>query len=214
MNDQAKRLRQHLSRKNIDFMIGASRVSMQETWNTFGLKRGMADFFDQAENRLSEVSTGSAKLSKLVDRIYKEFKIRHKLDMEAPPEFDIEPFIEDFTYLRKDGEQFRDSMMLVVTEQHFVIKRFFITMASRARRILDETNYSLRAWSKATLQPISTQIDEHKEQLGRRLSNIEKLKTNHNNLEQRVEEIEKDIAELRDKTMTLQRILARIQNTE
>ena len=57
MNDQAKRLRQHLSRKNIDFMIGASRVSMQETWNTFGLKRGMADFFDQAENRLSEVNS-------------------------------------------------------------------------------------------------------------------------------------------------------------
>ena len=104
MNDQAKRLRQHLSRNNIDFMIGASRVSMQETWNTFGLKRGMAEFFDQAENRLSEVSTGSAKLSRLVDRIYKEFKTRHKLDMDAPHEFDIEPFIEDFKHLRKDGE--------------------------------------------------------------------------------------------------------------
>lgn len=214
MNDQAKRLRQHLSSKNIDFMIGASRISMQETWNTFGLKRGMADFFDQAENRLSEVNSGAVKLSELVDRIYEEFKTRHNLEMNVPPEFDIEPFIEDFMHLRMDGEQFRDSMMLVVTEQHYVIKRFFITMASRARRILDETNYALRAWSKAILQPISTQIEEHKEQIGRRLSNIEKLKTNHNNLEQRVTAIEEDLAELRDKTMTLQRILARIQNTE
>lgn len=214
MNDQAKRLRQHLSSKNIDFMIGASRISMQETWNTFGLKRGMADFFDQAENRLSEVNSGAVKLSELVDRIYKEFKTRHNLEMNVPPEFDIEPFIEDFMHLRMDGEQFRDSMMLVVTEQHYVIKRFFITMASRARRILDETNYALRAWSKAILQPISTQIEEHKEQIGRRLSNIEKLKTNHNNLEQRVTAIEEDLTELRDKTMTLQRILARIQNTE
>lgn len=214
MNDQAKRLRQHLSSKNIDFMIGASRVSMQETWNTFGLRRGMANFFDQAENRLSEVNSGAVKLSGLVDRIYKEFKTRHNLEMNVPPEFDINPFIEDFMHLRMDGEQFRDSMMLVVTEQHFVIKRFFITMASRARRILDETNYALRAWSKATLQPISLQIEEHKEQIGRRLSNIEKLKTNHSNLEQRVATIEEDIAELRDKTMTLQRILARIQNTE
>ncbi|MEN8711379.1 MAG: dynamin family protein [Arenicellales bacterium] len=214
MNDQAKRLRQHLSSKNIDFMIGASRISMQETWNTFGLKRGMADFFDQAENRLSEVNSGAVKLSELVDRIYEEFKTRHNLEMNVPPEFDIEPFIEDFMHLRMDGEQFRDSMMLVVTEQHYVIKRFFITMASRARRILDETNYALRAWSKAILQPISTQIEEHKEQIGRRLSNIEKLKTNHNNLEQRVTAIEEDLTELRDKTMTLQRILARIQNTE
>jgi polyhydroxyalkanoate synthesis regulator phasin len=214
MNDQAKRLRQHLSSKNIDFMIGASRISMQETWNTFGLKRGMAGFFDQAENRLSEVNSGAVKLSELVDRIYEEFKTRHNLEMNVPPEFDIEPFIEDFMHLRMDGEQFRDSMMLVVTEQHYVIKRFFITMASRARRILDETNYALRAWSKAILQPISTQIEEHKEQIGRRLSNIEKLKTNHNNLEQRVTAIEEDLTELRDKTMTLQRILARIQNTE
>jgi hypothetical protein len=214
MNDQAKRLRQHLNSKNIDFMIGASRAAMQETWNTFGLKRGMKDFFDQAEERLSEVSKGSVKLSDLVDRIYKEFKIRHKLDMAPPPQFDIEPFIEDFMQLRQDGEQFRDSMMLVVTEQHFVIKRFFITMASRARRILDETNYALRAWSKAILLPISTQIEEHKDQIGRRLSNIDKLKSNHSNLEQRVANIEKNIIELRDKTLTLQRILARIQSVE
>jgi hypothetical protein len=214
MNDQAKRLRQHLSSKNIDFMIGASRATMQETWNTFGLKRGMADFFDQAEDRLSEVNKGSVKLSKLVDRIYKEFKTRHQLDMATPPQFDIEPFIEDFVHLRQDGEQFRDSMMLVVTEQHFVIKRFFITMASRARRILDETNYAMRAWSKAILQPISTQIEEHKDHIGRRLSNIDKLKSNHSNLEQRVAKIEKKITELRDKTMTLQRILARIQSAE
>jgi hypothetical protein len=213
MNDQAKRLRRQLSSKNIDFMIGASRAAMQETWNTFGLKKGMADFFDQAEERLSEVHKGADKLAKLVDRIYKEFKNRHKLDMTAPPEFDMEPFIEDFMHLRRDGEQFRDSMMLVVTEQHFVIKRFFITMASRARRILDETNYALRAWSKAILQPISTQIEEHKEQIGRRLENIDKLKSNHSNLEHRVATIEKDIIELRDKTMTLQRILSRIQNT-
>jgi len=214
MNDQAKRLRQHLNSKNIDFMIGASRASMQETWNTFGLKRGMADFFDQAEERLSEVNKGSVKLSDLVNRIYKEFKTRHKLDMAPPPQFDIEPFIEDFMQLRQDGEQFRDSMMLVVTEQHFVIKRFFITMASRARRILDETNYALRAWSKAILLPISTQIEEHKDQIGRRLSNIDKLKSNHSNLEQRVANIDKNLTELRDKTMTLQRILARIQNVE
>lgn len=214
MNDQAKRLRRQLSSKNIDFMIGASRAAMQETWNTFGLKKGMADFFDQSEERLSEVHKGADKLAKLVDRIYKEFKNRHKLDMAAPPEFDMQPFIDDFIHLRQDGEQFRDSMMLVVTEQHFVIKRFFITMASRARRILDETNYALRAWSKAILQPISTQIEEHKEQIGRRLSNIEKMKSNHSNLEQRVATIEKDIIELRDKTMTLQRILSRIQSTE
>ncbi|MCK5359165.1 MAG: hypothetical protein KAJ95_00990, partial [Gammaproteobacteria bacterium] len=202
------------SSKNIDFMIGASRATMQETWNTFGLKRGMKDFFDQAEERLSEVNKGSVKLSGLVDRIYKEFKTRHKLEMAQPPQFDIEPFIEDFVHLRQDGEQFRDSMMLVVTEQHFVIKRFFITMASRARRILDETNFALRAWSKAILQPISTQIEDHKDQIGRRLSNIEKLKSNHSNLEQRVSNIEKQITELRDKTMTLQRILARIQSSE
>jgi hypothetical protein len=214
MNDQAKRLRQHLSSKNIDFMIGASRVAMQETWNTFGLKKGMADFFDQAEKRLSDVQTGSEKLSKLVDRIYNEFKKRHKLDMTQPPKFDIEPFIEDFMHLRKDGEQFRDSMMLVVTEQHFVIKRFFITMASRARRILDETNHALRSWSKAILTPISTQIEEHKELIGRRLNNIDKLKSNHSNLESRVAIIEREITDLREKTMTLQRILARIDGVE
>jgi hypothetical protein len=211
LNDQAKRLRKHLSSKNIDFMIGSSRVAMQETWNTFGLKRGMADFFVQAEERLNEVGTGSEKLSRKVNKIYREFEARHGMEMPPPPEFSITPFFDDFEKLKEDGKEFRDSMMLVVTEQHFVIKRFFISMASRARRILDETNHALHAWSKAILTPIAKQLEEQKDLVNRRISNVERLQSNHDNLEQRVEQIDEKIGELRHKIMTLQRILSRLQ---
>jgi len=214
LSDQSKRLRQHLSSKNIDFMIGASRVAMQETWNTFGLKRGMSDFFTQAEARLAEVRQGAEDLAQLVDKIYIEFHSKHDLDIASPPQFSLEPFLEDFGLLKQEGEQFRDSMMLVVTEQHYVIKRFFITMASRARRILDETNYALRSWSKAILTPISKQIEEHKEQIQQRLSNIDKLQNNHDNLETRIARIENEIKKYRERTLTLQRILQRLDEKD
>lgn len=210
LRDQANRLRHSLSSKNVDYMINTARVSMQESWNTIGLKRGISTFFDQAQEKIGDVSRGAADLSVEVDRIYASFKIKHELDIGDAPEFAIDAFTSDFDKLQRDAHQFRDSMVLVMTEQHYVIKRFFITVASRARRIMDETNFALRAWSKAILVPVKTQIDEQKKEIDHRLANIEQMQSNHDDIELRAAQIEGQVISLRDKINTLKSILRRI----
>jgi predicted nucleic acid-binding Zn-ribbon protein len=145
-----------------------------------------------------------------VDRIYASFKIRHDLDIGDAPGFAIDAFTSDFDKLQRDAHQFRDSLVLVMTEQHYVIKRFFITVASRARRIMDETNFALRAWSKAILLPVKNQIDEQKKEIDHRLANIEQMQSNHDDIELRVAQIEGQVISLRDKINTLKSILRRI----
>lgn len=210
LRDQTNRLRHSLSSKNVDYMINTARVSMQESWNTIGLKRGISSFFDQSQERIGEVSRGAADLSIEVDRIYASFRLKHDLELGSAPEFTIDAFTSDFDKLQKDAHQFRDSLVLVMTEQHYVIKRFFITVASRARRIMDETNFALRAWSKAILVPVKTQIDEQKQEIDNRLANIEQMQSNHDDIELRVAQIEGQVISLRDKINTLKSILQRI----
>lgn len=214
LRDQTKRLRYKLSSKNVDEMINNSRVAMKDSWNTIGLKRGISDFFDQAQERIGDVSKGAAELSIEVDRIYARFKMRHDLEIGNAPQFAIDPFITDFEKLHGNANQFRDSMMLVMTEQHYVIKRFFITVASRARRILDETNFALRSWSKAILAPVKTQIDEKRQEIDHRLANIEQMQSNHDDIELRVSQIEGQVISLREKINTLKSILQRIEYTD
>jgi hypothetical protein len=214
LNDQAKRLRSHLSSKNVDSMINTARVAMRESWNTIGLKRGMTVFFDQARERMEEVDKGTAELAAEVNRIYSRFRLRHDIKLDDAAQFAIDPFIDDFDKLHRDGSQFRDSMLLVMTEQHYVIKRFFITLASRARRIMDETNYALSSWSKALLTPIKTQIDERKRELDHRLANIEQMRSSHDDIALRMAQIESQVVSLRDKINTLKRILQRIEYTD
>lgn len=210
LRDQTNRLRHSLSSKNVDYMINTARVSMQESWNTIGLKRGISSFFDQSQERIGEVSRGAADLSIEVDRIYASFRLKHDLELGSAPEFAIDAFTSDFDKLQKDAHQFRDSLVLVMTEQHYVIKRFFITVASRARRIMDETSFALRAWSKAILVPVKTQIDEQKQEIDNRLANIEQMQSNHDDIELRVAQIEGQVISLRDKINTLKSILRRI----
>lgn len=214
LRDQAKRLRHQMSSKNVDYMINESRVAMQESWNTIGLKRGISNFFDQAQERMGDVSRGAADLSIEVDRIYARFRFTHHLELGNAPQFAMDPFITDFEKLQANANQFRDSMILVMTEQHYVIKRFFISVASRARRILDETNFALRSWSKAILVPVKTQIDEQKQAINNRLANIAQMQSSHDDIELRVAQIESQVISLRDKINTLKSILQRIEYTD
>jgi chaperonin cofactor prefoldin len=214
LRDQTKRLRYKLSSKNVDEMINDARVAMKGSWNTIGLKRGISGFFEQAEERIGEVRRGAADLSIDVDRIYARFKLSHGLELGNAPQLEIDPFIADFEKLNADASQFRDSMILVMTEQHYVIRRFFISVASRARRILDETNFALRSWSKAILAPVKTQIDEKKQEIDHRLDNIAQMQSSHDDIELRVSQIEGQVVSLRDKINTLKSILQRIDYTD
>ena len=205
--DQIKSLLNQLSMNRFDNMVMETRDAMRNSWTTPGLRAGMSTFFKSTARTLAKVEARSQKICELVDDIYDRFHTEHGLPRLQPVRFSVENYIRQFASLRREAEEFRNSPSMLVTEQHFVIKKFFITLVSRAREIFQDCNNAARNWTKAVLTPIYTQIQEHKIMIDRRLDNLEKIRGNHASLGDKVVELENELRELEQKSSMIENIL-------
>jgi len=209
--DQVKRLLGHMSMTSFDGLMEETRKGMKESWTTQGLRRGMEIFFKGSAERMEKVNQETRQIKTLVESVYEKFHKDHGLARIKPTSFSVLTFRSDMQRLYSEAEAFRKSPTMLMTEQHFVIKKFFITLASRARELFSECNRSTKSWAKFILTPIYTQIQEHKIMIDRRLENLEKIQQNHSNLSIRVEELEKLIADLREQQAATRKMRAQLR---
>jgi hypothetical protein len=160
---------------------------------------------------MEKVNQETRQIKSLVESVYDKFHKDHGLARIKPTSFSVLSFRSDMQHLYTEAEAFRKSPTMLMTEQHFVIKKFFITLASRARELFSECNRSTKSWAKFILTPIYTQIQEHKIMIDRRLENLEKIQHNHSNLSTRVEELEKLIAELGEQQAVTRKMKAQLR---
>ena len=71
-----------------------------------------------------------------------------------------------------------------------LMKRFFETVASRAKHVYDIANRDVESWLKAVMAPLETQVREHHLQLRRRLESIRRIHQASDELEDRITELE------------------------
>ncbi len=211
LSEQIRTLLSHMSMTSFDKLISETRQGMKESWTTAGLRRGMEIFFKGAASRMEKVNRETRQIRSLVESVYDKFHRDHGLAKMRPAAFSVLTFRSEMQRLYSEAEQFRNSPAMVMTEQHFVIKKFFITLVSRAREVFHECNRSTKAWAKFILTPIYTQIQEHKIMIDRRLENLEKIQRNHSQLAERVKELEALTAELEAQQQATERMLAQLR---
>jgi hypothetical protein len=210
LSDQIKILLEYLSMSSFDRLIDKTRTEMQESWTTHGLKVGMVTFFKGATETMDKVNKQSQQIKGLVEAIYTKFHTEHGLAKIRPVNFSLLPYRSALARLQEEAEAFRNSPVMVMTEQHFVVKKFFITLVSRARTVFDECNTGAKAWSKAIMTPILSQIREHKTLMERRLENLKKIQDNLDSLGERIAAVEATRQNLIDQQKTTQSMLAKI----
>jgi len=195
--DQVRAMLVELSLSKFDTLVKDTRRSMSGSWTTQGLRYGMTRFFAGTSRDMERVQKHANRIHQLASTIYQRFHENYNLPRMRPARFSVDQYIEQFKALHEQAAAFRNSPAMVMTEQHFVIKRFFITLVSQARVIFEECNRATRAWTKSVLTPIHTQIEEHRLMINRRLENLDKLKGNHASLGERLGELEARLATLK-----------------
>lgn len=212
LSEQVKSLLMELSVSRLDTLVEDTRKAMKDSWTTQGLRTGMATFFSGTTKNMMRVKKKADKVYELSNEIYERFHNLHNLPKMKPIKFNVDTYLTQFDRLADDAERFRNSPTMVMTEQHFVIKKFFITLVSRARLVFEESNRATRAWAKAVLTPIYTQIQEHRVMINRRLENLEKLRDNHANLGERVNIIERELKEVKERYELIEDILGKLES--
>lgn len=190
LDEQVKMLLQLLSMEAFDKLIHQTRQDMKGSWTTHGLKGGMKTFFDGAMLTMDKVHKQAERIKGLVEAVYKQFQVGHGLAKLKLESFELQPYHKDVKRLYKEAETFRNSPTMVMTEQHFVVKKFFITLVSRARHIFDECNNGSQLWSKAIMAPVFARIREHKATMDQRIANLKKIHKSLDHLKRRIGELE------------------------
>jgi predicted GTPase len=210
LSKQAQILLGHLSMTVLDELIVKTRMVMNETWTTRGLKNGMATFFAGARETMEKVGQESDEIRKVVEAIYLRLHTEYGLAKIIPPRLSLLPFVMEFKKLEERADAFRDSPVTMMTEQHFVIKKFFITLVSQARHLYTECNTASKNWFQAAVSPVFAQIQQHKATIDRSFEALKKIHENMDTLGERIAELEQVRKGLETQMQTTDTLLERI----
>jgi hypothetical protein len=210
LSDQVKILLDYLSVEAFDDLAGKARQGMSESWTTPGLRVGMKSLFDGALDVMEKSNKQTLHIRSLVQSIYSKFHSEHGLAKIKPMNFSLLPYRSRLQKLYEEAESFRNSPMMIIMEQHFVVQKFFATLVDQAREIFSECNNAARTWSKAIMAPILSQVREHKILMDQRLENLKMVHENFDHLDDRISELESNRQNLENQQLVIRNMLRKI----
>ena len=211
LSAQAKTLLTPLSLASLDALIHETRTDMNDSWTTSGMKKGMGTFFAGTRTLMEEVGRRAEALKREVEAIYERLHVKYGFTRLQPAQLSLLPYIMEFKRLEEKAEAFRNSPVTLMTEQRFVIKKFFITLVSQARHLFDECNKNAKAWFQALVAPLYTQLRDHRAAIDKQLESLRRIHKNVDTLGAHIADLEAVKQELRGQLQLLDGLLERIQ---
>ena len=93
-----------------------------------------------------------------------------------------------------------------MTEQSFVIKKFFISLVSHTRSLFFKANQDANAWLKEVMNPLVKQIKEHKATMEKRLETLRRISESRDTLEARIKELDSKLRDIKQQLDMLQQM--------
>ena len=209
--EEANRLLSFVNLKSVDALIHDARQAMQDSWTTHGLKTGMRTFFQGATERMHNVNRAAEQIRVTVSGIYGRMHADYGLALISPPPLSLAVHYHEFMKLEEKAEKFRSSAGTFMTEQHFVIKKFFITMVSQARMNFQTCNESAKGWFKISISPVFQQVQQHRADIERKLETLKAIHADMDVLGEQLSVVEQEKKTLESRLHTLDQLLVRIQ---
>ncbi|MEP6677695.1 MAG: dynamin family protein [Betaproteobacteria bacterium] len=168
-----------------------TRERMKDSQFTKGVREAMGDFFAQIRSDFESASRQSVEIHDMMKAMYVRFANDHGLEPFMPPPFSVLKYQKEIERLERAYNMHFNTLWNMVSKAKFTLmKRFFETVASRAKHVYDIANRDVESWLKAVMAPLETQVREHHLQLRRRLESIRRIHHASDELEDRITELE------------------------
>jgi len=172
----------------------------------------MSAFFTRVRNDFTEAGRRAAETHEMMAAMYVRFAKEHNLAPFVPPPFSVLKYQKEVERLERAYNTHFNTLWNMVSKAKFpLMRRFFETIASRAKHVYDVANRDLEAWLKAVMSPLETHVREHHTQLRRRLDSIKRIHRASDELEDRIVELEQSREAAEAQIMDLQGHLRAIE---
>ena len=205
-----KRLLRHLSVGYLDSALMTSRQEMGDSWTTVGLNQGMRNLMKQANELASNITKESKDIKKLADNIYHVFQTKHGFDIFEPPTLDISNFVNNMNALEKITHDFCSDPVNLLTEKHFLIRKFFLGLGTQTQKIFEQAEKECERWMEDVLAILKTQMTEHKNSLDQRTKNLTEARASAEALDTQLALVEREYAEVSKQSQTLDTMLLQL----
>jgi hypothetical protein len=112
--------------------------------------------------------------------------------------------------LVRTTDEFCTDPVNVMTEKHFLVRKFFFSLGAQARAIFEVAHHDANLWLKGVVAPLKLQIAEHKAQLDKRTESLMKVHENLDSLQKNIAEVEERNATLQAQSAALDQILLKL----
>lgn len=204
-----KELQAALSLADLDAAIEEARRRITSSWTTLGLRDGMKGLFDDIHRRMEIVAERTQQMRRHVRSVYRRFETDHGFRLTPPTMYSTVKHQVALGLLVQEADLFRRSTRTALTEQHFVVRRYFNTLVRRARNIFKQANQESRHWLKTALKPITAQMQEHRDALEERLKDLKTAGHSRKHIQER----EQELAGLQQTLMSQAAQLIKLQAT-
>ncbi len=187
-----KQLQRALDLNTLDDTIAKARQRMSNAWTTVGLRDGMKVLFEDIQQRMDAVAEHTQLMRRHVRAIYRRFESDHGFYLAPPPMYSTVKHQVTLELLVQEAELFRRSSRTALTEQHFVVRRYFRTVVDRARQIFAQADRESLHWLQSALKPITGQMHEHRVQLEARFKDLKTAGHSREHLKQREAELARE----------------------
>ena len=205
-----KKLLRHLSLTYLDTSIAQSRQEMGNSWTTVGLNQGMRNLMKQATDLADHVTKESGTIKKLAENIYNVFQSKHGFDLFEPPELDMSGFLNNMQALQKITDDFCSDPVNVMTEKHFLIRKFFLGLGTQKQKVFEQASKDVERWLQDVLTTLKNQMTLHKASLDERSKNLQEAKASAESLDNQLALVEKEYTLILKESQALDTMLLKL----
>jgi hypothetical protein len=214
-NHKRSALMDLLNAQRLDQTLAKSAQTIQDSWTTITLQRGMSALVKDMSEDFEKVFAASEEIKKLMQGVYNTFIQKFGFQKMNVPSLDLDPQRTKLQLLVHQTEQFvKDPVNVVVKEKHFVVKNFYATLVKSARQAYMDAKSQSERWAQAVVLPLEVQIKDHKAQLQSRLDNLAKINEKTGSINDQMAHLKRAEADLRKQREMIEGLIQRVSEHE
>lgn len=202
-----------LSLSQLDRMLENSQQKIGDSWTTRGLNQGMKSLIRETIDLAEQISRQSLELSDEGESLYRLFHTKHGFEQRKPPALDLTDFHHGMMELQELADAFCADPVNVMTEKHFLIRKFFYTLIGQARAQFEKARQDANQWLKGLLAPLKLQVSEHKAHLDQRTEALMKIHANLETLQKNIDELQQQRTLLQNQSTSLDQLLLKLMKS-
>jgi len=189
--NQTNRLFDEIGLESLRGHATRTRKAIEASPFTRGVRGAMNDFFAAIFEDVARAGQVSAEIHEMMQGMYARFAAEQGITPFVPPPFSVLKYRKEVERLERAYNRHFNTLWNMVSKAKFALmKRFYETIAARAKHLYEVANRDADAWLRAVMAPLETQVREHHLQLKRRLDSIRRIHAASDELEERIAELE------------------------